>query len=101
MRIQKREYHQMTSYMDYDIPEEDIIETFGSVERFSEILSLNSVNWQYREDMLQDMEEPTPEEEDAFWEFFEGYDYDREDDIWTDRKGGYDIEYEIMEDNDE
>ena len=27
-----------------------------------------------------------------------GHDYDREDDIWTDRKGGYDVEYEIEED---
>jgi hypothetical protein len=36
-------------------------------------------------------EEPTDEEYDMFWEFVNESDYDREDDWWMDRKGGYEV----------
>tara|TARA_B100000497_G_C7659038_1_gene396804 strand:- start:641 stop:874 length:234 start_codon:yes stop_codon:yes gene_type:complete len=77
MEIVKREYHQMTSTFTYDVPEEDIIETFGSMESFMENYA---------------------EESDLFWGFMCEFDYDREDDLWTDRKGGYDVEWEIADD---
>jgi len=77
MIIEKREYHQMTSTFTYDVPEEEIIETFGSVESFMEHYE---------------------EESDEFNEFMWEFDYDREDDLWTDRKGGYDVDWEIKDD---
>jgi hypothetical protein len=40
-------------------------------------------------------EEATEEEMDAVWEITHNYDYDREDDWWTDRKGGYDITFDF------
>jgi len=77
MIIEKREYHQMTSTFTYDVPEEEIIETFGSVESFMEHYE---------------------EESDEFNEFMWEFDYDREDDLWTDRKGGYEVDWEIKDD---
>lgn len=74
MRIQKIEYHQVNSYFTYEINDEDIIAEFGSIEKF---------------------EEAYAEESDEFWEFVQDFDYDREDDWWTDRKGGYDVEWSI------
>lgn len=76
MRIQKIEYHQVNSYFTFEIDDEDIIAEFGSIEKF---------------------EEAYAEESDDFWEFVNGFDYDREDDWWTDRKGGYDVEWSIPE----
>lgn len=76
MRIQKVEYHQMSSYFTYDIDEETIVEDWGSVDEF-----------------LKHFEE----ESDEFYEYMSNCDYDREDDLWTDRKGGYDIEWSIEE----
>jgi hypothetical protein len=36
---------------------------------------------------------PTDEESDKFYDFVSELDYDREDDWWTDRKGGYDVTF--------
>lgn len=74
MRIKKIEYHQVNSYFTYEIDDEDIIAEFGSIEKF---------------------EEAYAEESDEFWEFVQDFDYNREDDWWTDRKGGYDVEWSI------
>ena len=76
MIIEKREYHQMTSTFTYDVPEEEIINTFGSVDSFMDHYA---------------------EESDEFWEFMHEFDYDREDDLWTDRKGGYEVDWEIKD----
>lgn len=95
MKVVKTEHHQVNSEFTYDIPEDDIIEAFGSVERFKEILShFNDADW----DNEVVGEEPTDEESDLFIEFFEDYNYDRYDDWWTDRKGGYDVTYGVGED---
>ncbi len=94
MNFKKIEYHQVHSHFNYDIPDEDIIETFGSVERFKEIAShMSSNEWNEPEG-----EEPTDEETDAFHDFMCNYDYDREDDWFTDRKGGYEVSYEVEDD---
>ena len=76
MIIEKREYHQMTSTFTYDVPEEEIINTFGSVETFIEHYERIS---------------------DEFFDFMSEFDYDREDDLWTDRKGGYEVDWEIQD----
>ena len=76
MIIKKVEYHTVHSHFDYDIPDEDIIAEFGSVEEF---------------------EKHFEEESDAFYEFVMEYGYDREDDWFSDRKGGYEIEWSYGE----
>ena len=76
MLIKKVEYHTVHSHFDYDIPDEDIIAEFGSVEEF---------------------EKHFEEESDAFYEFVMEYGYDREDDWFSDRKGGYEIEWSLVD----
>jgi len=89
--VQRVEYHQVHSYMTYEIEEQDIIEEFGSVERFQDIgFSLDN-------DMYEPDEPIEDEDYDRFIEFIAEYDYDREDDWFTDRKGGYDVEYRFPE----
>ena len=83
------EWHQVTSNLMYDIDDDSIIESFGSVERFIEIMS-----WQDQQafgGMDPQGEEPSDEEHDTFWEFVREHDYERDDDWWTDRKGGYEV----------
>jgi hypothetical protein len=83
------EWHQVTSNKMYDVDDDEVIEAFGSVERFIEIMS-----WQEQQTfggMEPQGEEPTDEEHDMFWEFVNESDYDREDDWWMDRKGGYEV----------
>ena len=71
----------MTSTLTYDIDNDIIIDEFGTFEQF---------------------EAEMAEETDKFFEFINsGFDYDREDDIWTDRKGGYEVDYEIEYDGEE
>lgn len=76
MEIKRTEYHQMLSHFIYDIPEEDIIKEFGALDTF-----------------LAEMYDVT----DEFYEFVHKYEYDRIDDVWTDRKGGYDIDWDLNE----
>jgi hypothetical protein len=90
MKIVRTEHHQVNSEFTYDIPEEDIAEAFGSVTRFEEIISHSGDGWNTPRG-----DEPTDEELETFYEFIEGYDYDRYDDWWTDRKGGYDVSYKV------
>ena len=76
MLIKKIEYHTVHSHFDYDIPDEDIIAEFGSVEKF---------------------EKHFADETDEFFEFVEDYGYDRNDDWFSDRKGGYEVEWSFVE----
>jgi hypothetical protein len=81
MIVKQIEYHQMTSTLTYDIDNDIIIDEFGTFEQF---------------------EAEMAEETDKFFEFMNsGFDYDREDDIWTERKGGYEVDYEIEYDGEE
>ena len=83
------EWHQVTSNKMYDVDDDEVIEAFGSVERFIEIMS-----WQDQQTfggMEPHGEDPTDEEYDMFWEFVNESDYEREDDWWMDRKGGYEV----------
>ena len=89
MKFSKTEWHQVASEFSYDVDDEHIIEEFGSVQRFKEIITHQD------QEMFGGMdpegEEPTDEEQDKFWDFVSELDYEREDDWWTDRKGGYEI----------
>lgn len=93
MKIIKNEEHRLTRSFTYDIPDEVIAETFGSIQRFKEIISHNTSGWECE----PEGEEPTDEESDIFYDFFADHDYEVEDDIWTDRKGGYEVNYELGE----
>lgn len=96
MKVIKNEEHKLTRSFTYDIPDEVIINSFGSIQRFKEIISHNTSDaggW----DNEPEGEEPTDEESDLFYDFFADYDYELEDDIWTDRKGGYETSYELGE----
>jgi hypothetical protein len=83
------EWHQVTSNKMYEVDDEHVIEAFGSVERFIEIMSHQEQ--QMFGGMEPQGEEPTDEEHDMFWEFVNESDYEREDDWWMDRKGGYEV----------
>ena len=76
MIIKKVEYHTVHSHFTYDIDEEDIIAEFGSVEEFQKHFE---------------------DETDEFYEFVMDYGYDREDDWFSDRKGGYQVEWSYGE----
>lgn len=91
MKIVKNEEHKLTRSFTYDIPDEAIQNAFGSIERFKEIVSHNNDGWNV--DVIG--EEPTDEEADLFYDFLADYDFELEDDIWTDRKGGYETSYEL------
>ena len=93
MKFKRIKYHTVHSHFTYDIPDEDVIGTFGSVERFKEIASHLSSTDDWDSEPFGEF--PTDEESDAFVEFAENYNYDRYDDWFSDRKGGYDISYEI------
>jgi hypothetical protein len=95
MKFKRIEYHTVHSHFEYDIPDENIIEAWGSLERFRQVVShFNTSEW----DNEPFGEPPTSEEEDLWYEFFENYSYDRDDDWFSDRKGGYEITYEIVDD---
>ena len=89
MIVKKTEWHSVSSEFSYDIDDEEIIEEFGSVKRFKEIISHQEQ--EFRSPLEVIGEKPTDKEQDKFWEFLSEHDYDREDDWWTDRKGGYEV----------
>lgn len=81
MIVKQIEYHQMTSTLTYDIDNDIIIDEFGTLEQF---------------------EAEMAEETDKFFDFINsGLNYDREDDIWTERKGGYEVDFEIEYDGED
>ena len=93
MKFFKTEWHQVSAKFIYDIPDEEIIKAFGSVERFKEIIShQEKKNFSGLEPQG---EKPSGEEFDKFDEFCMEFGYsDREDDWWMERKGGYEITFE-------
>ena len=95
MKLLKNEFHRVTSTFSYSIPDEDVIATFGSLERFKEIIShLSKTDW--NDESFGDP--PDDDETEKFDEFLNSYDFENREDDWvTDRKGGYDITYEIQD----
>lgn len=76
MKIIKKEYHTVVSEFTYELDDDEIIEQFESVENFKELLDED--DW------------------DAI-DFINQSDYERYDDWVSDRKGGYEVTYEIEE----
>ena len=96
MLFSKTEWHQVSSEFKYDCPDDAIIETFGSVDRFKELLSHQEQ--EFNSKIESTGEKPTDEEDGKLWDFIGELDYEREDDWWTDRKGGYDVTFNYNED---
>jgi len=76
MKVIKKEYHTVVSEFSYELDEDEIIDRFESVENFKTLLDED--DW----DVL---------------EFINDSDYDRYDDWVSDRKGGYEVTYEVEE----
>jgi len=95
------EYHQMTITKTMSVGSEWIEEQGMTVERFKEIMShQDQAGW--GRDVEPMGEEPTDEETDMFHEIIWGADcIDSEEDLWTDRKGGYEIDYRLIEEETE
>ena len=76
MKIIKKEYHTVVSEFTYELDDDEIIEQFESVENFKALLDED--DW----DVI---------------DFINQSDYERYDDWVTDRKGGYEVTYEVEE----
>jgi hypothetical protein len=76
MKIIKKEFHTVVSEFTYELDEEEIIDRFESLENFKQLL--NEDDW------------------DAL-DFINQGDYERDDDWITERKGGYEVTYEVVE----
>lgn len=76
MKIIKKEYHTVVSEFTYELDEEEIIDRFESIENFKALLDED--DW----DVI---------------DFINQSDYERYDDWVTDRKGGYEVTYEVEE----
>ena len=92
--FKQTEYHQMTIYKTMSVDNSWIEEQGLTVDRFKEILSHQGGGFGAPEPYG---EEPTDEEHDMFMEVvWSAETLDSEEDLWTDRKGGYDIDYELI-----
>ena len=69
--VEDTEYHQVNLTKRYELDEEDVIKTFGSVEKFQELFDNG--------------------DEEAERYVYDG-DYETDEDWWTANKGGYDID---------
>jgi len=89
IKVETREYHQTTHYLNRQIAVEDIINEFGDLPTFEKGLYFD---W----NSYQDASEEDKELADRVQQFVDEHDYDREEDCWTMNKGGYDVDSEIV-----
>jgi len=80
IKVETREYHQTTHYLNRQIAVSDIIE---------EGLYFNWNDYHKASQEDKDLA-------DKVQEFVDQHDYDREEDCWTMNKGGYDVDTEIV-----
>jgi hypothetical protein len=89
MKFSRTEWHQVASEFQCDLPDEEVIKQFGSVQRLKEIISHQEQQWGSE---IEPMGEPPTEEENVLLDSIL-QDCERYDDWWTDRKGGYEVTY--------
>ena len=89
MKFSRTDWHQVASIFECDLPDEEVINHFGSVQRLKEIISHQEQQWGSE---IEPMGEPPTEEENVLLDSIL-QDCERYDDWWTDRKGGYDVTY--------
>jgi hypothetical protein len=90
IKLETREYHQTTHYLNRQISIKDIIEQFGDLSTFEKGLNFDYNNWKDATKEEQDLV-------DKVNDFVNDHDYDREEDCWTMSKGGFDVENEIVD----
>jgi hypothetical protein len=90
IKVETREYHQTTHYLNRQIAVEDIINEFGSLTNFEKGLYFDWSNYHNASEEDKDLA-------DKVQQFVEEHDYDREEDCWTMSKGGYDVDTEIVQ----
>ena len=90
IKVETREYHQTTHYLNRQIAVEDIINEFGSLPNFEKGLYFD---WS----TYHNASEEDKELADKVQQFVDEHDYDREEDCWTMNKGGYDVDCEIVD----
>jgi len=69
--VEDVEYHSVNLTKRYELDEDDVIETFGSVEKFQELFD---------------------EGDDEAQSYVYNGDYESDEDWWTANKGGFDID---------
>ena len=89
IKVETREYHQTTHYLNRQIAVEDIISEFGDLPTFEKGLYFDWSNYQNASDEDKELA-------DKVRQFVDEHDYDREEDCWTMNKGGYDVDSEIV-----
>jgi hypothetical protein len=89
MKFSRTDWHQVASIFECDLPDEEVIKQFGSVQRLKEIISQQEQQWGSD---IEPMGEPPTEEENVLLDSIL-QDCERYDDWWTDRKGGYEVTY--------
>jgi len=89
IKVETREYHQTTHYLNRQIAVEDILEEFGDLPTFEKGLYFDWNNYQNASDEDKELA-------DKVQTFVDEHDYDREEDCWTMSKGGYDVDSEIV-----
>ena len=89
MKFSRTDWHQVASIFECDLPDEEVINHFGSVQRLKEIISHQEQQWGSD---IEPMGEPPTEEENLLLDEIL-QDCERYDDWWTDRKGGYEVTY--------
>ena len=89
MKFSRTDWHQVASIFECDLPDEEVINQFGSVQRLKEIISHQEQQWGSD---IEPMGEPPTEEENVLLDSIL-QDCERYDDWWTDRKGGYEVTY--------
>jgi len=90
LKVETREYHQTTHYLNRQIAVSDIIEEFGDLPTFEKGLYFDYNNWSNATDEEKDLA-------DRVQQFVDEHDYVREEDCWTMNKGGYDVDSEIVD----
>ena len=89
IKVETREYHQTTHYLNRQIAIEDILEEFGDLSTFEKGLYFNWSEYHKASDEDKELA-------DKVQTFVDEHDYDREEDCWTMNKGGYDVDCEIV-----
>ena len=90
LKVETREYHQTTHYLNRQIAVSDIIDEFGDLPTFEKGLYFDWSNYQNASDEDKELA-------DKVQTFVDEHDYDREEDCWTMNKGGYDVDSEIVQ----
>ena len=89
LKVETREHHQTTHYLNRQIAVSDIIDEFGDLPTFEKGLYFDWSTYQNASDEDKELA-------DKVQEFVDQHDYDREEDCWTMSKGGYDVDTEIV-----